>query len=37
MPHPPRRDVPSTYRLRVDGHLDQHWSSWFGDLTLTHG
>jgi len=36
MPHPPRRDVPSTYRLRVDGHLDQHWSSWFGDLTLTH-
>ena len=36
MPHPPRRDGPSTYRLRVDGHLDQHWSSWFGDLTLTH-
>ena len=21
--------------LRVDGHLDQHWSPWFGDLTLT--
>ena len=36
MPHPPRRDDPSTYRLRVDGHLDQHWSSWFGGLTLTH-
>jgi hypothetical protein len=27
--------TPSGYRLRVDGHLDEHWSSWFGDLTLT--
>ena len=27
---------PATYRLRVAGHLDQHWSSWFGDLTLIH-
>ncbi len=27
--------VPSIYRLRVDGHLAQHWSRWFGDLTLT--
>lgn len=24
------------YRLRVAGHLDDHWSPWFGDLTLTH-
>jgi hypothetical protein len=32
----PRRQVPSSYQLRVDGHLDQHWSPWFGDLTLTH-
>jgi len=31
-----RRQTPSAYQLRVDGHLDQHWSSWFGDLTLTH-
>jgi hypothetical protein len=23
------------YRLRVDGHLDDHWSGWFGGLTLT--
>jgi hypothetical protein len=36
MPHPPRRPIPSGYRLRVDGHLDQHWSPWFGDLVLTH-
>jgi hypothetical protein len=28
--------VPSRYRLRVDGHLDDHWSDWFDDLTLTH-
>jgi len=24
------------YELRVQGHLDQHWSSWFTGLTLTH-
>lgn len=32
----PGRRVPAGYRLRVDGHLDDHWSAWFGDLTLTH-
>ena len=36
MPRTPRRQVRAGYRLRVNGHLDQHWSSWFGDLTLTH-
>jgi hypothetical protein len=36
MTHAPQRRAPSAYRLQVDGHLDQHWSSWFGDLTLTH-
>jgi hypothetical protein len=30
-----RRQMPAGYRLRVDGHLDDHWSPWFGDLTLT--
>ena len=20
-----------TYRVRVDGHLDDHWSAWLGD------
>jgi hypothetical protein len=25
-----------TYAIRVDGHLDDHWSGWFGGLTLTH-
>jgi hypothetical protein len=31
----PRRQLPVGYRLRVDGHLDDHWSASFGDLTLT--
>jgi hypothetical protein len=26
--------LPTAYVIRVDGHLDQHWSQWFGDLTL---
>lgn len=27
--------VPTTYAIRVDGHLDDHWSGWFGGLILT--
>lgn len=23
------------YRIRVDGHLDQRWADWFGDMTLS--
>ena len=33
--HVPVRKGPACYKLRVDGHLDDHWSAWFGDLTLT--
>lgn len=29
-----RRPAPVAYRLRVAGHLDQHWSAWFGGLAL---
>ena len=32
----PNRPGPTAYQLRVAGHLDQHWSPWFGDLTLAH-
>jgi hypothetical protein len=32
---PKRQQAPGGYRLRVDGHLDQRWSAWFDDLTLT--
>ena len=28
-----RTRLPTT-RLRIDGHLDEHWSAWFGGLTL---
>ena len=24
------------YELRIEGHLDEHWSAWFGDLDLAH-
>jgi len=32
----PRRQRPTGYQLRIAGHLDQHWSAWFGDLALAH-
>ncbi|MEO5983288.1 MAG: hypothetical protein ABIQ13_13335 [Pedococcus sp.] len=31
-----RRQWPAGYELRVDRHLDLHWSPWLGGLTLTH-
>jgi hypothetical protein len=31
----PEHPVPTQYRIRVGGHLDQHWSAWFDDLTLS--
>ena len=30
-----RQQAPGGYRLRVKGHLDQRWSTWFDDLILT--
>ena len=27
--------VPRTYAIRVDGHLDDHWSAWLGELDMT--
>ena len=29
-------DVATSYELRIGGHLDQHWSTWFDGFTLTH-
>ena len=26
---------PMGYELRIDGHLDRHWSTWFAGLALT--
>jgi len=34
MPQLPRQHAPVRYRLRVDGHLDAHWSARFDDLAL---
>jgi hypothetical protein len=25
-----------TYAIRVQGHLDQHWSAWFDGLTISY-
>jgi RimJ/RimL family protein N-acetyltransferase len=25
---------PTTYAIRVDGHLDDHWSTWLGELVM---
>ena len=36
MTHSPNGPAPTAYQLRIAGHLDQHWSPWFGDLTLAH-
>lgn len=36
MTQSPQRQAPTAYRLQVAGHLDQHWSPWFGDFDVTH-
>ena len=27
--------APTTYAIRVEGHLDDHWSGWLGGLEMT--
>lgn len=27
--------APTTYAIRVDGHLDDHWSAWLGEADMT--
>jgi RimJ/RimL family protein N-acetyltransferase len=27
--------TPTTYAIRIDGHLDDHWSGWLGGLDMT--
>ena len=29
------KPAPRTYAIRVDGHLDDHWSAWLGVLDMT--
>ena len=26
----------ASYQLRVEGHLDQRWSTWFDEMSLIH-
>ena len=28
--------TPTTYTIRVNGHLDDRWSHWPGELDMTH-
>ena len=35
MRHPPGQHTPARYQLRVEGHLDTHWSAHLDDLALT--
>lgn len=36
MTESPKRQLPAGYQLRIAGHLDQHWSAWFGNLDLAN-
>ena len=31
-----RESEPAIYRITLEGHLDASWSSWFGDMDITH-
>jgi exonuclease III len=31
------RDNRPCYDITLAGHLDDHWSTWFGDVTIIHG
>ena len=28
--------MPTDYQIRLQGHLDSHWSAWFEGLTITN-
>jgi hypothetical protein len=30
-----RSDIPALYEVRLDGHLDEHWSTWFDGMAVT--
>jgi len=32
----PEGDDAALYEIRIQGHLEARWSSWFDDLTLAH-
>ena len=30
-----RPDSPALYEVRLEGHLDEHWSTWFDGMAVT--
>ena len=30
------QEVPTTYEIRVRGHLDRQWSEWLENMAITH-
>lgn len=32
----PKQQAPTRYVIRIGGHLDQQWSAWFDQFTVTH-
>jgi hypothetical protein len=28
--------MPTNYRIRLKGHLDDHWSAWFDNMTISN-
>ena len=28
--------MPTYYRITIQGHLDQHWSAWFDNMTISN-
>ena len=36
MHRPPAPHAPAHYEIRVAGHLDERWSTWFDGLALLH-
>jgi hypothetical protein len=36
MPGDQANPIPTTYEIRIKGHLDCKWSEWLYDLTITH-
>lgn len=33
---PPNRPEAGRYEIRLNGHLDAHWTTWFDGLTVSH-
>jgi hypothetical protein len=33
---PPHRPEAGRYKIRLTGHLDAHWTSWFDGMTVCH-